>query len=115
MPSAAETIIRAGYGDRFKKQDRSLHFRVEITKRDVDVISLVEEYNNFIGSDAAAMVGEIFEADAAYQVEFGREGSTVLYVWAKPGELKRVTNALRALHPDELDPDGQNRMRAWWD
>jgi len=114
--TAAEKIVRAGYGDVISNiPSRSLSFRVQIVKSDVDVIRLVSSYNEFDGDATADAVGAILDADAAYEVTFGRANSPVLHVWAKPGKLEQVRNILKRLNPGELDEVGNDTLRAWWD
>ncbi|PTU30564.1 hypothetical protein [Stenotrophobium rhamnosiphilum] len=135
---AATTFIKIGFG-----LDESVRFqstqlltpRLRIVQAQ-KLIALVKSYNNFEGEKVAAAMTE-FRGKVS-SIEFGREGSPVLYIdlpyWthqreetvlAGKGEkipdnenaklverLKQVF--IKKLAADEFDVEGR-RIRIWWD
>jgi hypothetical protein len=136
--AAAETFIRLGFG-----LDESIRFQsTELltprlrTVQAQQLIRLVKSYNNFEGEKVAEVLGEFRGHVSA--IEFGREGSPVLYVdlpyWTHQREESRLSGKgdripdqeneilIRKLHQvfvgklaaDEFSVEGR-RVRIWWD
>ena len=137
-PQVAEAFVRIGYGLDEKKNFQSTVFLTPRlrTVQATPLIRLVKEYNEFNGERVAAAVEKFRGRVSA--VEFGREGSPVLYFelpyWTHQREEAvpkgmgtKITEAenemfiaeLRQLFVGELKADEfsveHRRVRVWWD
>lgn len=129
-----EAFVTLGYGDVFGLPVRSLHFRTERMRPEIvtPLIRLVPQYNAFEGPAVADAVLLLRERGFISSVEFGREGSPVLYLyipsWVGTDEERRrlddeeietaktaVKQAMTELLADEIGEDVPNTIRAWWD
>jgi len=144
--NVSEFLVKLVYGEDFYIPTRLLGTKIEATHERVpeliDAIRLVKSYNNFRGEALSDVVRSLHEQGYVMEIEFGREGSPVVYVqppyWNHQAsnydreilgmgygrkysdvelELmkKRIADALRELEPDELHETGFNTIRAWWD
>lgn len=137
-PRAAEAFVRLGFGLNEGQRFQSTAFLTSFlrTTQAAPLIRLVKEYNEFNGERVAAAVEKLRGRNSG--VEFGREGSPVLYIelphWthqreeADPGvQGTRITDAendklveelrqvfVGELKADEFGVDGR-RVRVWWD
>jgi hypothetical protein len=113
-------VVWRGYSER--NGERSFEFRTApLPPRALPaLLALVGFYNRFDGAKIAAALAPL--AQDLAQVQFGREGSPVLYLRFsatsakdRQAALERVKEALLRVHADELhlQPDGS--LRAWWD
>jgi hypothetical protein len=136
--AAAEAFIRLGFGLDESVRFRSTEFLTPWlrTVQAQKLIQLVKSYNNFEGEKVAGALAEFRGQVSA--IEFGREGSPVLYVdlpyWThqreetlSSGEGVRIPDEdnemlIRKLHQvfvgelaaDEFSVEGR-RVRIWWD
>lgn len=132
----AEDFVRIGYGIDKERRFQSTEFltpRLRSTQA-AHLVRLVKQYNNFEGERVASAVTSLRGRVAG--VEFGREGSPVLYLelpyWTNqreeatgPGvkiaaaENDDFVAELRALFVNELKADEFSargrRVRIWWD
>ena len=134
----AETFVKIGYGLNKGQRFQSYEFLTPRlrTSQAVPLIKLVKQYNEFNGELVATAVASL--KGRVSGVEFGREGSPVLYL-----ELPHWTNQREEASPTEKGtkiPDEQNdllvaevkrvfvdqlkadefsvrnrRVRIWWD
>lgn len=135
---AARAFIRIGYGldDSINFQSTEMLTPVMRTVQAQQLIRMVESYNNFEGVKVANSLTEF--RGAVSGVQFGREGSPVIYIdlpyWTHQreetpsrgmgvriprAETEKLVARLRTvfvdtLKADEFSVDG-NRVRAWWD
>lgn len=134
----AETFVRIGFGLNENQRFQSYEFLTPRlrTAHATSLIRLVREYNEFNGERVAAAVEKL--RGQVSGVEFGREGSPVLYIelpyWTHQREEtvlngigNKITDAendkvvaeLRQLFVGELKADefsvNRRRIRIWWD
>jgi hypothetical protein len=135
---AAEAFVRLGFGLNEGQRFQATAFLTPFlrTTQAAPLIRLVKEYNEFNGERVAAAVEKLRGRISG--LEFGREGSPVLYIelphWTHQREEaetnvqgNRITDAendrlveeLRQvfvgdLKADEFGVDGR-RVRVWWD
>ena len=132
----AEEFVSIGYGLDKERRFHSTEFLTPRlrTAQAAQLVRLVKQYNNFDGERVASAVASLRGRVAG--VEFGREGSPVLYLelpyWTNqreeakgPGEKIAATEndhfvaELRTLFLDELKADEFSargrRVRIWWD
>ena len=135
---AAEAFVRLGFGLNEGQRFQSAAFLTPFlrTTQAAPLIRLVKEYNEFNGERVAEAV-EKFRG-RVMGLEFGREGSPVLYIdlpyWThqregadtigqgtriSDAENDRLVEELRQVFVDDLKAnefgvDGR-RVRAWWD
>ena len=134
----AETFVKIAYGLNEGQRFQSTEFLTPRlrTSQAAPLIRLVKRYNEFDGERVANAVSGLKGRVAG--VEFGREGSPVLYIelpfWthqreeAPPTEkgtkisdaqMEALVNELRALFIDQLKADefsvNRRRVRVWWD
>lgn len=134
----AETFVRIGFGLNENQRFQSTEFltpRLRTTQA-TPLIRLVKEYNEFNGERVAAAVEKL--RGRVSGVEFGREGSPVLYIelpyWTHQreetvqtgmgtkitdDESDKVVSELRRVFVTELRADefsvSRRRVRIWWD
>ena len=144
--NVSEFLVKLVYGEDFHMPTRLLDTKIEAMYERVpeliDAIRLVKSYNNFRGEALSDVLRVLHERGYIMEIEFGREGSAVVYVqppyWnyqasnydretlgtssaRKYGDVeleamkKRIADALRELEPDELHETRFNTIRAWWD
>ena len=134
----AETFVRIGFGLNEKQRFQSTEFLTPRlrTVQATPLIRLVGEYNEFNGERVAAAVEKL--RGQVSGVEFGREGSPVLYIelpyWTHQreetvpsgmgskitdAESDKVVAELRQVFVGELKADefsvNRRRIRIWWD
>jgi hypothetical protein len=137
-PQVAETFVRIGFGLNKDQRFQSTEFLTPRlrTSQAVPLIRLVKQYNEFDGERVAAAVEKL--RGRVSGVEFGREGSPVVYIelpfWthqreesALNGIRTKITDAdnekfvadLKQVFVDELKADefsvAGRRVRVWWD
>lgn len=135
---AAEAFVRLGFGLNEGQRFQSTSFLTPFlrTPQAAPLIRLVKDYNEFNGERVAAAV-EKFRG-RVMGLEFGREGSPVLYIdlpyWTHQregadtiGQGTRISDAendslveeLRQVFVDDLKADefgvDGRRVRVWWD
>lgn len=134
----AETFVRIGFGLNKDQRFQSTEFLTPRlrTAQATPLIRLVKEYNEFNGERVAAAVEKL--RGRVSGVEFGREGSPVLYIelpyWTHQREETlpagmgtKISDAdndklvaeLRHVFVGELKADefsiSRRRVRVWWD
>ena len=134
----AETFVRIGFGLNQKQRFQSTEFLTPRlrTAQATPLIRLVKEYNEFNGERVAAAVEKL--RGRVSGVEFGREGSPVLYIelpyWTHQreetvptgmgikitdAESDKIVEELRHVFVSELKADefsvNRRRVRIWWD
>jgi hypothetical protein len=134
----AETFVKIAYGLNEGQRFQSTEFLTPRlrTSQAAPLIRLVKHYNEFDGERVANAVSSL--KGRVSGVEFGREGSPVLYIelpfWTHQREGASATekgikiddaqsdalaNELRALFVDQLKADefsvNRRRVRVWWD
>ena len=134
----AEAFVRIGFGLNEKQRFQSTEFLTPRlrTAQATPLIRLVKDYNEFNGERVAAAVEKL--RGRVSGVEFGREGSPVLYIelpyWTHQREETvpqgmgtKITDAenddlvaeLRQVFVRELKADefsvNRRRVRVWWD
>lgn len=134
----AETFVRIGFGLNEAQRFQSTEFLTPRlrTAQAAPLVRLVKSYNEFKGESVAAAIEKLRGRVSA--VEFGREGSPVLYIelpyWthqreeAQPGtpgtkitdaESGKLVEELRQVFVGELKADeftvNRRRVRIWWD
>lgn len=134
----AETFVRIGYRLDLNQRFQSTEFLTPRlrTAQAVPLIRLVKAYNDFDGERVASTVEQL--RGRVSGIEFGREGSPVLYIelpyWTHqreevvsvgPGtkisdaETDEFVAELRKLFVDGLKADefsvNRRRVRVWWD
>jgi len=134
----AETFVKIAYGLHEGQRFQATEFLTPRlrTSQAAPLIRLVTHYNEFDGERVANAVSSL--KGRVSGVEFGREGSPVLYIelpfWthqreeANPAEKgakindaqsDAFANELRALFVDQLKADefsvNRRRVRIWWD
>ncbi|MFP8780478.1 hypothetical protein [Hydrogenophaga sp. RWCD_12] len=134
----AESFVRIGFGLKKDQRFQSYEFLTPRlrTAQAVPLIRLIKQYNGFNGERVAAAVEKLRGRISG--LEFGREGSPVLYIelphWSHQREEAdtsvqgtRITDAendrlveeLRQVFVDELKADefgaDGRRVRVWWD
>lgn len=133
----AETFVRIGFGLNENQRFQSTEFLTPRlrTAQAVALIRLVPNYNEFNGERVAAEVEKL--RGRVSGIEFGREGSPVLYLelpyWThqreeskeaagtkvSDEETSRFITELRRTFVDELKADefqvSRRRVRVWWD
>lgn len=134
----AETFVRIGFGLNKDQRFQSTEFLTPRlrTSQAVALISLVKQYNQFDGQRVAAAVEKL--RGRVSGIEFGREGSPVIYIelpfWthqreetAPAGMGVKIPDAdndrfvaeLKPVFVGELKADefsvNQRRVRVWWD
>lgn len=115
--TTALAMVRLGYAlDDPTDESRCLNFRVGFTEGSAaaEACLAIEAYNEFEGTKVVTAINRIIAIDRFARIYVGREGSPVLYVTAY-GKADQVMAALKDAGPDELDLDGSNTVRAWWD
>lgn len=135
---AAEAFVRLGFGLNEGQRFQSTAFLTPFlrTTQAAPLIRLVKEYNEFNGERVAAAVEKL--RGRISRLEFGREGSPVLYIelpyWTHQreeadtsiqgtritdAENDRLVDELRQVFVDELKADefgvDGRRVRVWWD
>ena len=135
---AAEAFVRLGFGLNEGQRFQSTSFLTPFlrTTQAAPLIRLVKEYNEFDGERVASAVEKLRGRISG--LEFGREGSPVLYVelpyWTHQregvetlvkgiripdAENDRLVEELRQVFVDELKADefgvDGRRVRVWWD
>ncbi len=139
--NVTEFLVKLIYGEDFHLPARLLQTKISATGEDVlalaDGIEKIESYNNIRGKDLAEVIRYLHNGGYVMEVQFGREGSPVVYVdppyWThqasnskdREGRMygkeeraymfKEIELALRKLDPDELDYVEFYGVRAWWD
>lgn len=134
----AENFVSIGFRLNKEQRFQSTEFltpRLRVSQA-VSLIRLVKQYNEFDGERVAAAVEKL--RGRVSGVEFGREGSPVLYIelpyWTHqreesvPGsrgvkisddENERLVAEIKRLFLDELKADefsvNRRRIRVWWD
>ena len=134
----AETFVRIGFGLNPEQRFQSTEFLTPRlrTAQAAPLIRMVKRYNEFNGEQVAAAVEKLRGRVSA--VEFGREGSPVIYIelpyWthqreeAPPGlagskigdpDNEKFVEELRRVFVGELKADeftqNRRRVRIWWD
>jgi len=134
----AETFVRIGFGLNKGQRFQSMEFLTPRlrTSQAVPLISLVKQYNEFDGERVSAAVEKL--RGRVSGIEFGREGSPVLYIelpyWTHQreeattaetdakipeAENDKFVAELRQVFVDELKADefsvNRRRIRVWWD
>jgi hypothetical protein len=134
----AETFVRIGFGLNKSQRFQSTEFLTPRlrTGQAAPLIRLVTSYNEFDGERVAAAVEKLHRRVSG--VEFGREGSPVLYIelpyWTHQREESREAGSgtkisdeetakfvaeLRQAFVSELKADefqvNRRRVRIWWD
>jgi len=134
----AETFVKIGFGLNKDQHFQSTEFLTPQlrTSQASALIRLVKQYNEFDGERVAAAVEKL--RGRVSGVEFGREGSPVLYIelpyWTHQREETassekgvRISDAendkliaeLKQVFVDELSADefstNRRRVRVWWD
>lgn len=134
----AETFVRIGFGLNPDQRFQSTEFltpRLRTTQA-VPLLRMVKEYNEFDGERVAAAIEKL--RGRVSGVQFGREGSPVLYIelpyWThqreetmpagagtkiSDAENNKLVGELRKVFVDELKADefsqSGRRIRIWWD
>ena len=82
--NVTEAMVKLVFGEDFALPVRLLNTQIEASGREVlelaEAISLIENYNNFVGSEVAKIVKRLHEEGLIMEARFGREGSPVLYI-----------------------------------
>jgi len=118
VDTLAGALVKLGYGDLFDLSVRSLDFRTGHLGQDdaASAIRIVDSYNEFVGEDVATAVENLFADGHTRRVQFGREGSPVLYLsLTDDGDSEEVMEAMSELKADEIDAQPGDVIRAWWD
>ena len=136
-PQTAETFVRIGFGLNRSQRFQSTEFLTPRlrTRQAVPLIRLVKRYNEFNGESVATAIDKLHGQVSG--VEFGREGSPVLYIelpyWthqreeAAPNGLgtkipemenDALVAQLRRVFVGELKAEefsvSRRRVRIWW-
>lgn len=134
----AERFVQIGFGLNNGQRFQSTEFLTPRlrTSQAAPLIRLVKQYNNFEGERVAAAIERL--RGRVSGVEFGREGSPVVYIelpfWThqreetRPGaaqsrisdaETEKMVSELKAIFVNDLKADEfvvkRNRVRIWWD
>ncbi|MGC4077846.1 MAG: hypothetical protein QM702_12635 [Rubrivivax sp.] len=137
-PQVAETFVRIGYGLPPGQRFQSYEFLTPRlrTRQAAPLVRLVKRYNEFDGERVAEAIEKL--RGRVSGVEFGREGSPVIYLdlpyWTHQreesppdaaqsriadAEHQRFVGELRRVFVEELGADEfteqRRRVRIWWD
>ncbi len=119
--SEEEAVIKIGYGDLYDLDVRLLWFRERINRNRVrQVLALVPSYGRFRGKKVGKELEALIDNHFVDFVYFGREYSPVLYLHltitedqSKAREI--VEQVMRDRGAQEVQDDGLNSIRVWWD
>ena len=114
---SATHIIKTGYTE----ETRNLDFRAKCggIQDAMDCALIIKDYNEFDGELVATAIadifGELYKNTFMPSIEFGREGSPVMYISVKGLDLDILERFAQITHADEAHMVGDRTGRVWWD